>query len=219
LLRHVGDTIATMGRVAIVSYALITAACIPPPATTGNGTTTYDPVTPYDPNSSRTVSIVSALVGPGKNSGKPWDGPGDISAASHEVASTLATIPNPYTAAASIGAILAGPTAAGFEPPDVGGAAELYYGPQPTSTLELATQQDSYTPQWTSVRWTGVDVRGARLRLVFVDKDLANDDAVGVVDIDSMTLMQAASSQNGRLLLRVAEQTYNQILFVDLSVL
>jgi hypothetical protein len=184
----------------------------------------YAPRAPLDPNSNRSVAIVGALIGPGKNNGAEWDfslGKGDaVAKVADDVATILATIGEPNSAlAAKAAAVMAGPVAASLEAPDVYGRAELFIGNKRVSTRELAKRNNSFTPQWGSTaEWVRVDLRYAHVRITLIDSDDDANDNVGVIDIDGATLIQAASEPGGRLAFRAAEQTHRQVLFLDLTV-
>lgn len=75
-------------------------------------------------------------------------------------------------------------------------------------------------PQWSTppVEWVNVDIRFAGVRIILEDKDVGNADSIGTVDIDAASLLDATTQPSGRLAFRAAEQTRNQILFVDIAV-
>lgn len=163
----------------------------------------------------RTVAVVGALIGPGMANGTAWDGPGNVDALANQVSEALAAT-NPYTAAV---ALMANPTVKGFEPPDTTGRVELYEGLQLVGIQNLYVRVNELAPMWNSppIQWSNVDITSARLRLVLIDKDLMANDDMGTVDIGPDAFRQAVL-HGGRLSFRAAEQTHNQVLFVDIAV-
>ena len=89
---------------------------------------------------------------------------------------------------------------------------------QQISAVALAKVQDSFTPQWNSAQWQGVDVRRARVRVELIDKDVSNDDPIGTVEISTQQLRDAAAA--GSIFpVRVDSQTNGQVLFLLISVM
>jgi hypothetical protein len=160
-----------------------------------------------------TVSIVGALVAPTKIDGRPWDGMGDPTELVQAVGGLLADS-SPY---AAIAGAMAGPAAAALDKPDVGGAAELYMDGRVFGVGAFAKVQDSFTPQWSTVTWDNVELPLARVRLTLWDRDLVEDDPIGIVEISSDDLMTAASVGNV-FPVRVDSQNA-QVLFVAVSVM
>lgn len=138
--------------------------------------------------------------------------PGAGEQAASQVSTALART-NPY---ASVVAILVGPATSALEKPDAAGAADLYVHGQVTS-FNLVKIQDSFTPQW-NVRWPNVVLDpSVRLRVRLEDRDLQNHDPIGSFDLSYADLQQAYARQT-TIQVRVAEQTYKQVLFAGISV-
>lgn len=168
-------------------------------------------------DSSRTVSVVGALVAPGKEDGTQWDGMGSKVDAqlARGVVEALAES-NPYTAVLGI---MAGPAANALEKPDVGGSAQLYLNGQPMGdAILLEKNQDAFTPQWSNAGWTNVDIHRASLRIELIERDIANDDPMGIIVIDAKHL-EAAVDAGGVTPIPVSDQTNGQVLFLNISVM
>lgn len=168
---------------------------------------------PAAPRVFRTVSVLGALIAPTKLDGRPWDGMGDPTQLAQAVGGLLADA-SPYTAIASA---MAGPAAAALDQPDVGGSAQLFMDGREFGVGVLEKVQDSFTPQWSTVTWDNVELPRARVRLTLWDRDLLNDDPIGIVEISPDELVNAASA--GTVVpIRVDAQNL-QVLFVSISVL
>lgn len=211
-----------MGKLAIAVAVLC--ACAPPPPTgyVFQGGPGYH-AQPIDPNSRRTVGIVGALLSPAKHNRTNWDGlPGSSTAAAAAALEEVLEAASSTTGepALAVAAVLAGPAVHSLDAPDSEGRAELYVHGRLVGKLKLPKRQNEFAPHWMEppIEWRNVDIRYARIRIVLADQDVGNPDPIGTVDIDSAALLQAASSPGGRFAFRAAEQTYNQILFVDVAV-
>jgi hypothetical protein len=160
-----------------------------------------------------TVSIVGALVAPTKIDGRPWDGMGDPTELVQAVGGLLADA-SPYVA---IAGAMAGPASAALDKPDVGGSAELYMDGRVFGVGVFPKVQDSFSPQWSTVTWDNVELPLARVRLTFWDRDLVEDDPIGIVEVGPDDLVTAASVGNV-FPVRVDSQNA-QVLFVAISVM
>jgi len=166
-------------------------------------------------NRSRTVSFVGALINVCKADRRPWDGIGG-KAAKKMVGMLAAAVANsnPYTTALGI---LAGPMANSIDKPDVYGHVELHYRGNIAAVANLGVQNDSFTPQWNNVAWRQIDINEAYLRISLFDKDLLDNDSIGIFEIGSELLKEAAAK--GQVLpVQVSEQTNGQVLFGLISV-
>lgn len=163
-----------------------------------------------------TVSIVGALIGPGKADGRTWDGPGHIDAnAMGSVVGALAKA-NAYMAAAAVVGAL---SMDAFSKPDPYGYADLLAPNQIARVALPLTYKDTFTPSWPGAELRNVPLRdGVRIRITLIDKDLSNDDPMGTVELNRNDLM-AALEAGAVYPVRVAEQSANQVLFINVSVL
>jgi hypothetical protein len=161
------------------------------------------------------VSILGALIGPSKADGRPWDGPGHVDPESmSKVISALAKT-NAYAAATTV---VLGLSMDALSKPDPYGYAELL-APNPVARVDLPLMyKDTFTPGWSSAEFSDVALRkGARIRVTLVDKDLSNDDLIGTVELTRNDL-RAALEAGTVYPVRVAEQSANQVLFINVSV-
>lgn len=160
------------------------------------------------------IAIVGAVIGPSKIDRRPWDGSADVQAGIKSVASALGRA-NPYAAATSVLATLANK---GTQPPDVMGYAELYQRGARSGTELPMLYRDSYTPMWPDAEFRGVDLdRDVRIRVALIDKDIVENDPIGVAEIPHADI-EAALASAAIYPVRVAEQTANQILFINIAV-
>lgn len=162
------------------------------------------------------MSIVSALIGPAKVSGLPWDGTGGAvdEATWGELGIALGAA-EPYSAAVGILASIAD---SGTARPDPKGTA-LLYGAGTETEIELPMAfQDTYTPTWSDATLHNVPGNiDQRLRITLIDQDVMEDDPIGIVELTPADLEAARAS--GRIYqVRVSDQSQNQILFIGLSV-
>lgn len=172
------------------------------------------PPPPPPPGFAR-VSLTGMLIGPGKVDGTQWDGPGGtVDTDDWAMIASALSRSNPYAAAASV---MAGPAMQALEKPDVGGSATLVTSSGDGDEFGLAKNQDSFAPNWTGVTWDHVPLDGsARIRVVAIDRDLADDDPMGIFEISASDINQAI--QVGRIHpVPVHQQTGKQILFALIS--
>lgn len=161
------------------------------------------------------VSILGALIAPGKADGRTWDGPGRVDPdAMNRVVSSLARR-NPYAAAAGVVASLSMDALA---KPDPYGYAQLF-APNAVSEVQLPLRyRDTFTPSWSDAEFSDVPLRnGVRIRVTLIDKDLAADDFIGTVELTRDDLRAALRAGNVYPV-QVAAQSANQLLFVNISV-
>jgi len=163
------------------------------------------------------VSIVNALIGPGKVDGTMWDGPGQR--VDQETISSLSSAlvgTSPYAAAA---AVMAGLAQTALDKPDPKGYATLEAS-QGSQTVDMPRDfRDTFTPLWRSAVFDRVDLSGQpRVRVVLLDADALEDDAIATVEITSQDL-QAALRAGTVYQVPVSEQSMKQLLFVGISVM
>lgn len=162
-----------------------------------------------------TISITDALVGI-KSNQRPWDGVGTISDDTRTAMDTALSAAGAgiYGAVATEVASLAN---TGFDPPDVAGTVVVSTSTGSVS-LPLAKVPDSYSPQWGDATITNVPLAPqTRIRIVLVDKDLANDDPIGIYELNEMEL-RAALADGHVFHVRVDTPANRQLLFIGLSV-
>jgi hypothetical protein len=174
------------------------------------------PAKPLRPTSLR-VSIVSALIGPAKVSGLPWDGTGGaVDEGTWGELGVALGAADPYTAAVGI---LASMTDSGTARPDPKGTALLYSAGSETRIELPMAFRDTYTPTWSEATFHKVPGNiDQRLRITLIDQDVMEDDPIGVVELTPADLEAARAS--GRIYqVRVSDQSQNQILFIGISVI
>jgi hypothetical protein len=104
------------------------------------------------------------------------------------------------------------------KPEPRGRARALVNGAEVQATQLRTTQRDTLTPIWEDARFIRVPLNPTpRIELELYDKDLVNDDAMGTPIIVYSDLVAALRS--GTLFhVPVADQTNNQVLFMDVLV-
>lgn len=167
------------------------------------------------------VTIEGAMIGPTKAGGDSWDFDGAGLDANSKAQLAKALIgSNPYAEAA---AILSGPIVQTVSKPDPYGKATLegagLEGMERVLAAKEEAVQDTFTPIWPHrAEWTGVRLnRDVRIRLELKDDDLFEDDPIGVAILNTDHL-RAALEAKTVYHVEVADQTQNQILFVDIAV-
>lgn len=162
------------------------------------------------------VEFRGALSGPSKFGGAAWDGLGQLDSSAQAGLGRALTAVDPYAAVLSF---FANPALATLERPEPFGHARAAVNGVVVQALELPlAQHDTLTPMWSNARLVRVPlVVDTRLEIELYDKDLVNDDAMGAATItasDLATALRVGTVHH----VRVAEQTNNQVLFVDISV-
>jgi hypothetical protein len=163
------------------------------------------------------VSLVDAQIGPGKVDGSHWDGAGTVPPSVTSGLLAALGAPDPYAAVVNT---LSSVSANSLDRPEPVGTAELFTAAGPGGTLRLNADRDTFTPIWFGTpTWERVPLEPAtRIRVTLRDRDVMFDDPMGVAEIGYSDLVAALRA--GRVYpVRVAEQTYRQILFVGISVL
>jgi hypothetical protein len=163
------------------------------------------------------VTLINTMIGPAKQSGKPWDGwtPVDPEKLAQVAEALDAT--DPYVAVA---ALFAGPVLEGITPPEPKGSAQFLGVAAPLDEPRaLMSQQDTLTPDWDEKpTWQHVPLSpDVRLRVSLLDYDVSNDDPIGTFELNENDF--AGAFDAGQVFqVNVSRQTYNQVLFVGISV-
>ena len=162
------------------------------------------------------VEFRQALIAPTKCDGRMWDGFETPNPAAASLVARALGATNPY--AAVIG-VLASPTMAALEKPEPFGTARLMLGGVAAATVPLETMaQDTLTPIWNAAPLKSVPLApSTRIEVELWDRDISEDDPMGAGTVTYQDLLGAL--QTGTLYhVRLAEQTMNQVLFLDVSV-
>jgi hypothetical protein len=161
------------------------------------------------------VEVRQARLGPSKVGGNAWDGFGRLDGNGQTLVLQALGKSDPI---AELAVVFANPALAALEKPDPAGSVRCMSGAVELQRLTLPKVQDTFTPIWTSTALTRVPLaQTTRLEVDLWDKDLAVDDPMGTSTITYTDLVSAL--QEGTVHhVRVAEQTNNQVLFIDVSV-
>lgn len=175
------------------------------------------PESPSQPTVAR-VSITDVTVGLTQPDGSAWDGlSSPITAAdTAALASALAA----FDPVAAVASVLARPSVAAIDKPEVAGKAILFLRAAPEPPQKFHGQQDAMRPLLTpQPTWLHVPLDGtARIELDLVDEDVAFDDPIATLVVSSAGLDGAAAA--GKVYqFKVADQTASSVLFVGLSVI
>ncbi len=101
--------------------------------------------------------------------------------------------------------------------PDPFGELSVLGGPNFPKPLILVKRQDTFTPGWGD-GWVNLEIdTGTRLRVELWDADVQFDDFIGTAHLDYSDLMAALNSGKVHHV-PVGNQTNNQLLFIDISV-
>jgi len=161
------------------------------------------------------VEIRQALLGPSKVGGNAWDGFGRIDGSGQTLVLEALGKGDPV---AELALVFANPALAALEKPDPAGAVRCMSGAIELDRLSLPKVQDTFTPIWSGAALPRVPlVPSTRLEVDLWDKDLALDDPMGTSTITYADLVSALREGTVHHV-RVAEQTNNQVLFIDLAV-
>lgn len=143
------------------------------------------------------VSLEQVAIAPGKPNGTTWDQDGRVAADAYDAVAGAVLDPlDPWSAVLSA---LAEWALNGFVPPDIRGTMELHSHGEVVCeyTLPDGANEDSYAPGWRRAVCQGVSLlpeAATSLRVVLVDDDVRNHDAVGTIIIDSAHLAEAAAA-------------------------
>jgi hypothetical protein len=161
------------------------------------------------------VELRQALLGPNKVGGNAWDGLGRLDGNGQTLVLEALGKSDPI---AELAVVFANPALAALEKPDPAGSVRCMSGPVEVQGLTLPKVQDTFTPIWTGASMPRVPLAPTtRLEVDLWDKDLAVDDPMGTGTITYADLVRALREGTVHHV-RVAEQTNNQVLFVDVSV-
>jgi hypothetical protein len=162
------------------------------------------------------VEFRGALIAPTKVNGAPWDGPGPLDASAATLIAKALAGADPYDAALSV---LANPAIAALDKPEPFGDARVMNAGAVLLHVPLQTsERDTLTPIWNSATAPRVPLApSTRIEITLLDKDLEFDDAMGVATVTESDLV-AALRAGTVYHVPLAEQTHNQVLFLDLSV-
>lgn len=189
---------------ATIGSALVLASCGTPRAP--------EPALPAFVN----VELRGGLIGPAKVGGAAWDGLGHLDAAAQGGLGRALAAVDPYAAVLSF---FTNPALTALERPEPFGRVRATVNGVVVQELELPlAQRDTLTPVWSSTGFVRVPlVPDTRLEFELYDKDLVNDDAMGAATLTASDI--AIALRVGVVHhVRVAEQTNNQVLFIDISV-
>lgn len=161
------------------------------------------------------VEFRQALIAPSKVGGAAWDGPGRLDSSAQGFLAVALQAVDPYAAAVNA---FANPAIAALERPEPRGRARCVVNGIRIQQLDLVAQNNTLTPIWKDARLVDMPFGPAtRIEVDFYDKDLLSEDPMGAATISYGELV-AALRAGATHRVRVAEQTNNQVLFVDISV-
>jgi len=167
-----------------------------------------------------TVEVSGAVIGPGKFNHTSWDASGGT--IPDQVWTDLSTALVALDPFVAILPLLADPVLAGTMAPDPYGTVRLDVGATVGTVYPPAgpdtNMEDTYTPTFQSIIWTGVPLdQDVRIRVDLTDEDILNADTIGVAEINSDDLRTALAAKK-IYHVPVADQTNSQLLFVTISV-
>lgn len=164
----------------------------------------------------RTVAFLGVVANVHKTGGESWDGigkavPKDLK---HMIEKAIVGA-NPYAGVAAL--LTSDVILSAVEPPDIHGVFEIVVGGCRVGRANLPKIQDSYTPQWRNIVIRNVDINNAYIRVSLFDRDIDEDDSMGVFEISSSSLKKAAEA--GKVYpVSVMDQTGGQVLFALITV-
>jgi hypothetical protein len=170
------------------------------------------------------ISILSAVIGPSKVGDQKWDtGFGSLKGLA-----PLASLVVPFSGMITTSVVsgLIGKAPQGNSAPDVFGTAQFIgnIDMDPSSSLlkplDLATfktlTKNSYTPGLKGEYKSWPMYKDTRLRIELKDKDFAEHDLIGKVEI-TRSDVELAIKTGKPIYINVAEQSQNQLLFIQIS--
>jgi len=169
------------------------------------------------------VIIRSAVIAPFKSSGEEWDWTFSKKSASQSMIAALGTAMASGDPFSAFAALISGGVFSGLSKPDPYGTAIVYSNGGFSSKLSLATtstnQENTLTPIWPGgPGWTGVPFESAtRIAINLYDEDLVQHDPIGTCEITYKDILLAWNNKTV-LQVNVSSQTYNQALFIGISV-
>lgn len=166
------------------------------------------------------IAVVSAIIGPGRMNGAPWD-PGR--AVPNSVFTALGEAlrsPDPYE---GVEEIMTSPAVAGLPKPDPAGTASISVGFGPFGRrLEVESESsDTFTPVFRGPpAWNALPFGDPlTLRLELRDRDPGGDgDEIGIVEIGDEELVEALRDRTAVHQVAFGEATDRQLLFLGVSV-
>jgi hypothetical protein len=164
------------------------------------------------------VAITDITVGLAKADGRPWDGPGgSVTDGDYQA---LAAALGAIDPVAAVAPILARPSVAALDKPEVKLTATLFLGTGRQDSQVARGQRDSMRPMLSpEPTWQHLPLDSSvRIQVDVIDEDFAFDDPVGTFIINGQDLQIAA--RKGKVYqLVVADQTGRSVLFVGLNVI
>lgn len=174
------------------------------------------------------IEILSALIGPTKVNGRPWD---PKSSANTETLAAIVSemmLPGSGVSAASVVSAVSTMAPNGSPAPDIYGYI-VQNGPTTKSLVKVAGKvqalllrrdksKNSYTPRLYGGYKGWPVYEDTRFRIQLWDADFDKDDHVAVVELNVSHLREAAE-KGEPLWINVSEQSMNQLLYVLISVI
>ena len=160
--------------------------------------------------------LAGVLAGPGKVDDTPWDGTGSLAQALVELAASYTGYPV-FESKAVVE--LAQQFEAALAKPDITAQITLVHNGVSSETEIVVLDQDNFLPTFTQPPVLGDTFQGANggvfgtAQIAFIDRDIANDDTMGLILL-SQEDMELVMSEGNSAWLNVSDQTYNQILAV-----
>lgn len=172
------------------------------------------------------VEFLSALIGPTKVNGNPWDSSAKINSTAMGLISDMIA-PGSGVAASTVAAAVAQNAPKGVSAPDVIGYV-VQKGPTVRDLVNIAgiamtlapnqtETRDSYTPRFYAGYQSWPMFPRTRFQVQLWDKDLADHDQIAVVEITYDQIMRA-KEKGEPTWVNVADQSMNQLLYVLISV-
>lgn len=162
------------------------------------------------------VEFRSAIIGPTKVGGAPWDGMGAPRPGLGKAVGKALSMASAETAVLEL---LAGPVLHGLDPPEPFGDAVVMVDGVPGQRIDLKTSvHDTLTPPWDGALLTGVPLRDSTvIKVRLYDRDLVANDAIGDCNLRYRELVEALRAGDVHPI-RVADQTAQQLLFLAIAV-
>ncbi|MBO6812123.1 MULTISPECIES: hypothetical protein [Marinobacter] len=172
------------------------------------------------------IEFLSALIGPTKVNGNPWDSKAKINSTAMGMISDMIA-PGSGVAASTVAAAVAKNAPQGISAPDVIGYV-VQRGPTIRNLVNIAgipmalasnrtKTRDSYTPRFYADYQNWPMFPGTRFQVQLWDMDLADNDQIAVVEITYDEIMRARD-EGEPTWINVADQSMNQLLYVLISV-
>ena len=174
------------------------------------------------------IEILSALIGPTKVNGSPWDakfGFGGVATGAAGIISDMVAPGSGVLASKVVSAVTSAAPKGSASPDVIGyvvqkGTTTRALAPYAGTPLALATRhqktQDSYTPRFNTSYSSWPIFANTRFQIHLWDADINNDDSIAVVELNREMIIDALDE--GPVWVNVAEQSMNQLLYVQISV-